>query len=189
GIRERRGGSSFAELNRVPELAGIASEFDRMVRSLEQSAKAVREAAEESAHALKTPIGVISQSLEPLRARIAAADGEGQRAIDFIRRSVERLGNLVSFARPVGAATADLMDMDREQIDISALVRGMMADYRMTAARNGIAIEERVTPRIMVMGSQTLLEPVIENIVDNALSFSAPGSRLTVTLERARQTC
>src|SRR5262249_23433715 len=34
-IRERRGGSSFAELNRVPELAGIASEFDRMVRSLE----------------------------------------------------------------------------------------------------------------------------------------------------------
>jgi two-component system, OmpR family, sensor histidine kinase ChvG len=188
-IRERRGGPNFAELNRVPELSGIASEFDRMVRSLEQSAKAVREAAEESAHALKTPIGVISQSLEPLRTRIAAEDGEGLRALDFIRRSVERLGNLVSFARQFGEATADLMDMDREQIDFSSLVRGMMADYRMTAARGGVQIVERIAPRVAVMGSQTLLEPVIENIVDNALSFSAPGSTITVALERGRQTC
>jgi two-component system sensor histidine kinase ChvG len=188
-IRERRGGPSFADLNRVPELSGIASEFDRMVRSLEQSAKAVREAAEESAHALKTPIGVISQSLEPLRARVAAEDGEGQRALDFIRRSVERLGNLVSFARQFGEATADLMDMDREQIDLSGLVRGMMADYRMTAARGGVSIVEHVAPRVSVMGSQTLLEPVIENIVENALSFSAPDSTITVALERGRQIC
>ncbi|MEA2780016.1 MAG: two-component system, OmpR family, sensor histidine kinase ChvG [Rhodospirillaceae bacterium] len=188
-IRERRGGSSFVDLNRVPELAGIADEFDRMVRSLEQSAKAVREAAEESAHALKTPIGVIAQSLEPLRSRIAGTDAEGQRSIDFIQRSVDRLGNLVSFTRQFGEATADLMDMDRSRVDLSSLVRGMLADYRMTAARIEVEIVEQVTEGIDVMGSLTLLEPVLENIIDNALSFSPRGSKITVVLQRARQNC
>jgi two-component system sensor histidine kinase ChvG len=59
----------------------------------------------------------------------------------------------------------------------------------MTAARGHVEIVERIAPRVALMGSQTLLEPVVENIIDNALSFSPPGSAITVALERGRQTC
>jgi two-component system sensor histidine kinase ChvG len=57
---------SFEAQNRVPELAVVAGEFDRMTQSLQSSADDLRRAAEDNAHAFKTPIAIIRQSLEPL---------------------------------------------------------------------------------------------------------------------------
>ncbi len=51
----------------VPELAEVAAEFDRMVDALHRSAADIRRTAEDNAHAFKTPIAVIRQSIEPLR--------------------------------------------------------------------------------------------------------------------------
>ena len=67
GAAER---GSFMELNRIPELAGTAAEFDHLVEALRASAEALRFTAEETAHAFKTPLGIIAQSLEPLRRRV-----------------------------------------------------------------------------------------------------------------------
>ena len=75
-IRERRPGGSFGAQNDVPELADVAEEFDRMVEVLAASARDIRRAAEDNAHAFKTPIAVIRQSLEPLK---RAVDADNQR--------------------------------------------------------------------------------------------------------------
>ncbi len=98
-IRNRRGASgTFAELNGVPELDGVAQEFDRMVGSLRESAKMIRYRAEENAHAFKTPIAVISQSLEPLKRTYAGISSRPARAVEMIEQSVNRLDALVSAA-------------------------------------------------------------------------------------------
>src|SRR5436190_5979560 len=98
-VKHRRGGPQFGEVNRLTEFAPLARGLDSMVRSLEHSRRAVREAAEETAHALKSPIGAVAQSIEPLRERVGADDRDGRRAIAIIDGSVERLGNLVPVVR------------------------------------------------------------------------------------------
>ena len=188
-IRRRRGGPRFAEVNKVPELAGVAETLDNMVRSLEQSAHAVREAAEETAHSLKSPIAIVAQSIEPLRARIDVQDLEGRRAIDFIDRSVERLGNLVSVVRELGESTAELIDRERGQCDLSALVRGTLADYGVTAKHAGVTLNGSIAAGLVVEGGDSVLEPIIENILDNALSFSQRGNGIWVTLESGGREC
>src|SRR3546814_1949755 len=65
---------SFAQQNRVPELAPVAEEFDRMTMALQDSAESIRLAAEDNAHAFKTPIAIMRQSLEPLRRLVAPAE-------------------------------------------------------------------------------------------------------------------
>src|SRR5882724_6681278 len=61
-IREQgRTTGGFAARNEIPELAEVAAEFDRMVEALHGSAAAIRRAAEDNAHAFKTPIAVIRQ--------------------------------------------------------------------------------------------------------------------------------
>ena len=57
---------SFADRDNLPELADVAAEFDRMVDALHRSAADIRQTAEDNAHAFKTPIAVIRQSIEPL---------------------------------------------------------------------------------------------------------------------------
>src|SRR5260221_1927685 len=61
------GTGSFVAHNEIPELGAVAEEFDRMVEVLHSSANDIRRAAEDNAHAFKTPIAVIRQSLEPLK--------------------------------------------------------------------------------------------------------------------------
>ena len=66
-----------------PLSRGVAAEFDRLVDSLRASAEALRFTAQEIAHAFKTPLGIIAQSLEPLRHRIGD-DPRGRRALELI---------------------------------------------------------------------------------------------------------
>src|ERR1700692_4644146 len=99
-IREqRRRTSSFAARNEIPELAEVAAEFDRRVDAPHPWAGAIRRAAEDNAHAFKTPIAVIRQSLEPLRRALPPENQRVRRAIDSIDRSLDRLDGLVASAR------------------------------------------------------------------------------------------
>jgi len=180
--QDRLRGASFAALNQVPELHGVAVEFDHMVGALQGSAAAIRSAAEENAHALKTPIAVISQSLEPLKRAVPEADVRGRRALHLIERSVEKLDALVSAARRMDEAIAELINPPREPVDLSALVSRLLTDYEEKMRASGMRLDQRVSPAMRVVGSIDLLETAIENIVENAISFSPPKADVTVTL-------
>jgi len=103
------GDRSFAAQNDVAELAGAAEDFDRLVQTLRASGDSLRRTAEDNAHAFKTPIAVIRQSLEPLRRALPTENQRVRRAIDSIDRSIDRLDGLVASARRLDEATADLV--------------------------------------------------------------------------------
>ena len=180
--QDRLHGASFTALNRVPELDSVAEEFDHLVGTLQGSAMAIRNAAEENAHAFKTPIAVISQSLEPLKRAVPASDARAQRALQLVEKSIEKLDALISAARRMDEAIAELINPPREDVDLSDLLTQLMAGYDDKVRISGLRMEARITPGIHVMGGIDLIETAIENIVDNALSFSPPQGVVTVTL-------
>ena len=183
GIRTGpRGESSFADFNRVPELAGVAREFDRLVEKLHQSADQMRYAAEENAHAFKTPIAVISQSLEPLK-RGAEADAGVGRAVGRIERSVERLDALVTAARQMEEMTAELLDQPLRRIELLEPMKRIVQAYGVARREAGpdIILTASATPA--VNAGDDLLETVIENLLDNAISFSPPGGEVALSLD------
>lgn len=184
--RAIRGGQSrrlsFADLNKVPELSGIAREFDGLVATLRDSAETIRATSEENAHAFKTPIGVIIQSLEPLK-QSRSLDRESARALELIERAVDRLGGLVTSARRTEEVTAQTMEPADERIPLSALLRNILDDYADSIAARGLLLEAEITEGIEVLGSEEMIETVIENLLGNALDFSPRGLPVKVTLE------
>lgn len=183
------GAPSFAASNRIPELDGVAHEFDRMVASLRASAEAAKRAAEDNAHAFKTPIATIGQSIEPLRRMLPEDDTRGRRALQLIEQSVARLDALVTAARRMDEANASLVNPPHERIDLPHLVEAMLATYRELAAERSVIIVPQLTYGCRVWAGVELVETVVENILDNALSFSPKGGKLTVKLLRERRTC
>ena len=183
--QDRLHGASFVALNRVPELDSVAEEFDHLVGTLQGSATAIRNAAEENAHAFKTPIAVIAQSLEPLKRAVSPENTRGQRALQLVERSIEKLDALISAARRMDEAIAELINPPREDVDLSDLLTQLMAGYDDKVRISGLRMEIRIVPGIHVMGGIDLLETAIENIIDNALSFAPAQGVVTVTLNRA----
>lgn len=176
--------SSFKVLNRVPELAGVASEFDHMVDRLAASADAIRDASEENAHAFKTPIAAIAQSVEPLKRSLAPNDERAHRALQLIEQATARLDALVNAARQMDEAIADLIRPPREPVDLSHLLRRMLDAYCEGARMAAKRIRGEIVQGIIVAGSEDMFEIIIENLLDNALSFAPPASEITVSLAR-----
>lgn len=182
--QDRLHGVSFVALNRVPELDSVAEEFDHLVGTLQGSAVAIRNAAEENAHAFKTPIAVIAQSLEPLKRSIPLENLRGQRALQLVESSIEKLDALVSAARRMDEAIAELINPPREDVDLSDLVTQMMAGYEEKVRVSGLHLEARIVPGIHVMGGIDLIETALENVIENALSFSPLQGVVAVSLKR-----
>lgn len=174
----------FVQQNRIPELAGVAQEFDFLVGSLRETASNIVQAAEENAHALKTPLAVISQSLEPLKKKIAPEDKRGQRAIDLIEKSVERLDALVIAARRMDEASASLMTPPKQQIALSDLLQGLCQEMALVLDENQIKLDFKIEPGLVALGSNELFETVAENLIENAASFSPAGGTVSVRLSR-----
>jgi two-component system sensor histidine kinase ChvG len=176
-IREqRRRTGSFSARNEIPELADVAAEFDRMVDALNRSAAAIRRAAEDNAHAFKTPIAVIRQSLEPLRRALPPENQRVQRAIDSIDRSLDRLDGLVASARRLDEATADLVAEPRRSIDLPRLLGKLIDSRGALLPGRDIRLRGELSPGIFVLGSEEMIETVLENLIDNAASYSPAGS-------------
>lgn len=182
-----RHGGSFNQMNRVPELAPVAEEFDRLVEGLQSSSDAMRRAAEENAHAFKTPIAIIAQSLEPLNRRLRGGDPRDERALELIERALERLDTLVSAARRIEEETAELVDPPREPVELSNMIGRMLEGYHERFAAHAITIEPRIDKGVRVLAGEELLETVAENLLDNAISFSPKDSKITVEVQRNGQ--
>src|SRR4051812_39614595 len=129
-VARDRADARFRESTGIAELAPVAAAFDRMVDRLRAAARSIRDAAEENAHAFKTPIATIRQAIEQMRRRVAADDLRGQRALTAIEASLERLDNLVAAARQTERGAADLLDPPDERIDVSEIARGLAAQFQ-----------------------------------------------------------
>ncbi|BAE53104.1 sensor histidine kinase [Paramagnetospirillum magneticum] len=175
---------SFVEGNRVPELAEVAAELDSMVATLKRSEGLLRQAAEENAHALKAPLAVISQSLEPLGRAVAPDNVRAVRALDLIGQSVERLDGLVSTIRRTDETIAALIDRPRDRVDASALLNRLGRGYIRMAAERSVGLDMGVAAGLWISGSDEMLEVIAENLLDNAIDFSPPGGRISMDLRQ-----
>jgi two-component system, OmpR family, sensor histidine kinase ChvG len=183
-IRERRPGVSFAGESEVPELADVAAEFDRMVSALDASAREIRRTAEDNAHAFKTPIAVIRQSLEPLGRAIPAENPRGQRALGLIENSLDRLDGLVASARRLDEAAADLINTPRTAVNLSMLLHRLLHAQADAIAERQLALDGHIPSGVTIYANEEMIETVLENVLENAVSFSTKGGSIEVRLDR-----
>ena len=176
----------FAGRSQLPELADVAAEFDRMVEALHRSAAAIRQAAEDNAHAFKVPIAVIRQAVEPLQRFVPPENQRGQRALQMIENSLDRLDGLVASARRLDEATADLITEPRVAVDLEAVLKKLVHEYALIPSSRGVSLETELSPGILVLATEEMIETVMENLVENAISFSPPGGSVAIRLTRDR---
>src|SRR5215831_17723715 len=193
-IREQgRDAGSFSGRNGPPELAAVGVEFDRMVDALHRSAADIRCMAEENAHAFKTPIAVIRQSVEPLRRAVPEDNQRAQRAIGLVEHSLDRLDGLVAMARRLDEATADVLAQPRVPVDLGHVIGGLVQiqsaalagrDVTIILVSYDLVLSADLVPGLFVLGTEEMIESIAENLIDNAVSFAPPGSEILVRLTR-----
>ncbi len=177
-------GTTFRDANTIPELTGVAEDFDSLVIALTESQDFIRKTAEENTHALKAPLAVIAQSVEPIRRALPMDETSAQRSLQLIERSVARLDTIMSSARDLEEAVADVLFPQRRPVDLSRFLEQLLDAYDETLVAQGKRLISTVMPGIVASANDDLVEPVIENLLENAASFTPVGGSIEVSLGR-----
>jgi two-component system sensor histidine kinase ChvG len=160
---------------------------------LHRSAAEIRCTAEENAHAFKTPIAVIRQSIEPLRRVLSEDNQRAQRAIGLVEHSLDRLDGLVAAARRLDEAAADLLAKPRVPVDLGHIIGGLIQiqsavlasrDVTIILASHELTMSADLVPGLFVLGTEEMIESIAENLIDNAVSVAPPGSEILLHLSR-----
>ncbi len=185
----RRGGVgtvAFASRNILPELASAATDFDRLVEDLHHAASDIRRTAEDNAHAVKAPLAIIKSALEPLRRAISEDDQRSQRAVQLIDSALGRLSTLVSTAQQLGNDTANFIEAPKLRINLTTVVAEGLRNARDISAEKNIRFIRHLDENTYILAPEGILDIIVENILDNAISFSNDGATITTTLVKSK---
>jgi two-component system sensor histidine kinase ChvG len=183
--RGRVGSSSFTARNVLPELASVAEDFDRLVLDLHNVARHIRQTAEDNVHSFKGPLATIQAAVEPLRRLVTSENPRVARALNLIDCSVTRLKVLVVATQHLDNNTAELIESPRSSVNLTQLVAEALLNYREIMGERSIKLIRRLDENVMVRAGKAVLDISIENILDNAISFSPDDSIITVILSKA----
>jgi two-component system sensor histidine kinase ChvG len=116
-----------------------------------------------------------------------ATPEQRDRLLAIIEDDVTRVNRLVSDISDASRLDAELMRGEVKTVDLKSLLGDMVQHYGAIAAQKAdVTIELRLSanPPYLAHGHDGRYGQVFRNIIDNALSFSPPGSRILVELSR-----
>jgi signal transduction histidine kinase len=134
-------------------------------------------------HELRTPLTSISGFLEMMQEEEQALGESGRRYLEVIRRSTERLHSLVEDLLLVAQIEAKRVELQLEQVDLSALASRAVEAVRPVADDRKVRIEVAGNGARPVHADPRRLTQVLDNLVSNAVKFTNEGGTVSVTVD------
>ena len=166
---------------RSAEVVSLAAEFDAMAERIKALVESHRRLVRDVSHELRSPLARQRVALE------LARDGDAAQvhaSLDCIECESDRLEAMLAQALELSrleTAAADAHD----HVALDALLEDVIlnADYEGAPRGRKVVLAERA--HLVLIGSHSALYSAFENVIRNALAYTADGSTVAVRLLRA----
>jgi two-component system sensor histidine kinase ChvG len=186
GVRSRQEIPDYTDRN--DEIGHLSGALRDMTRALFNRIEAIERFAADVAHELKNPLTSLRSAVETLP--IAKTESSRGRLLEVIEHDVRRLDRLISDISDASRLDAELARGDRDPIDVKKLLRALVDVANQVEREDGVTLRFKVegSPQgsWMMMGHDSRLGQVFNNLFDNARTFSVQGGEVRATLRRGR---
>lgn len=170
------------EKGEVGELSRVLNE---MTEALYKRIDAIEAFAGEVAHELKNPLTSLRSAVETLP--LAKNEDSRTRLMDVIQHDIRRIDRLISDISDASKLDAELNRQRFERFNLVAVLSSVINAQADLAAEHNQSVE-MVAPgdadTYMVLGNDSRLRQVFDNLIDNARSFTPDGGRIIATAQR-----
>jgi dedicated sortase system histidine kinase len=161
------------------EIGALARSFTHLLERLREHTEYLRTLASKLSHELRTPLAVMTTSLDNLEHEVKAPAAETYLA--RLRQGAQRLDATLAAMSEAAQLERAIKDTAAVPLDLRAVVESCCAAYRDIYPDRQIALAVTAAST-QVIGSGDLVAQLLDKLVDNAVSFSPPGSRIDVEL-------
>ncbi|HQD98757.1 MAG TPA: stimulus-sensing domain-containing protein [Novosphingobium sp.] len=186
-IRVRLGRDREVVVPRLPdrgdEIGLLARALSDMTGALRSRIDAVESFAADVAHEIKNPLASLRSALETLE---KVDDPDLRRQLTAIAtHDVRRIDRLVSEISEASRIDAELSRTEFVPVDLRALASALVTAREQRGENRGcqLVLQPLGPGPWDVPGDPARLERVLENLIDNAASFSPEGGRIALRLE------
>jgi CheY-like chemotaxis protein/anti-sigma regulatory factor (Ser/Thr protein kinase) len=149
-----------------------AAELEAMIRSRDEVMAVV-------AHDLQNPLNVISLAASTLLKK--STDPALRRSVERILGAAQRADRLVRDLVDIGAIERGRLTVRPLPLDPADLILAAIDSQQGAAGQASILIATDLSPELpLILADEERLHEVLENLIGNALKFTAPGGRITV---------
>jgi len=165
---------------RQDDLGLLAADLDTMAERLRLLLEAKQQLLRDVSHELRSPLARLQLALSLARREggaverhLARIEREAQRLEALIARTLK----LVRLERPVHA-------LEQASVDVGELLRDIAADVAIEADAQGCLVQVQAQGPLPVSGDPELLRSAFENVIRNAVRYSAADALVGITAHR-----
>lgn len=174
----------------ITELAMLGHTFNQMIASLRNTDQMKTAFISDVSHELRTPLTVIKGTIETLEDGALDDLAGREPLLASMSRETERLIKLVNDLLVLTRADAGALNLHTVVVNLEELARSRCEVFKQAASQCQVTLRILANPQpseqdsFRVSADPDRMAQVLDNLLDNAIRYSPPGSQVTVTLSR-----
>ena len=133
-------------------------------------------------HEFKTPLTAIQGFAETLLTGALEDEKNNRRFLEIIRDHAVRLGRLTDDLLKLARIEAGKLELEFHRVDIADIIESCATTTLMRASRRNLSLDVSFPPALpAVRGDSSLLREVLQNLLDNAVQYTQPGGKITLS--------
>jgi two-component system sensor histidine kinase ChvG len=186
GVRSRPEIPDYS--HRRDEIGHLSQAIRDMTGALYNRIESIESFAADVAHELKNPLTSLRSAVETLP--LAKTEESKARLTAIIQHDIRRLNRLISDISDASRLDAELARQDGVPVDLRRLLNTVVTIARETTPADGPKIRLDIAraddDAYVVVGHDSRLGQVVNNLLDNARSFSPPGGKVRVAMRTVK---
>lgn len=166
-------------IKRRDEIAQLGHDFNLMAERLQSMVAAQHRLLGDISHELRSPLARMSVALELARQRSAP---EAKSALDRIEHEAETLNEMIGHLLRLTRLESGTDGLQMSEVDLARLVREVADDADFEARSRKRSVHVVTCEECSTKGTEELLRSAVENVVRNAVRYTAEGTEVEVAL-------
>jgi two-component system sensor histidine kinase ChvG len=183
--------------HRLDEVGHLSQALREMTATLYARLDAIESFAADVSHELKNPLTSLRSAVDAFS--LIKKEDDRERLIQVMRHDVQRLDRLITDISDASRLDAELARESRRPVNIAAMLQALSSALNDVHRESKAAIEFQIKgimkalalsnkSPFIVHGHEGRLHQVINNILDNAISFSPPEGKIRIVCSIVKST-